>query len=197
MTYVLEDPAPGTACAEDSTVNCYVVIDTGSMADPGSIGRYAAGTATPRAEAEAGRAPNLRLSPGDQTISVFWTAPQDVGTPALDGYAVQWRRTGTSDWPDRLTLIDDDDSTDYELGGIEVDEQGVPVEGPNEDGIENGVEYEVRSPPSTSSPSLQPKTFACSPSSPPRTCPRPSRDRTPCWSARTRTSASRPPTATS
>ena len=58
-----------------------MVIDSGSMDEPGSIGDYATGTATPEADRLPDFPRNLQLRPDDQTIAAVWEAPQDVGNP--------------------------------------------------------------------------------------------------------------------
>ena len=64
---------------------------------PGSY--TAAASATP---VEPDRPPgvprNLSLSAGNGQIRVSWDAPTDLGKPPLDGYRIQYRRSGTSTW---------------------------------------------------------------------------------------------------
>ena len=126
VTYVLAAPASGTACPTDTdpTADCYVVI-----ADE-SIGNFAGPlTATPGAERPPGVPQNLRVAPGDGSITALWDAPQDTGNPVLDGYVFQWRPVTTpeSDWQSFVTRSTEGD---YELDA--------------EDGIVNDQEYEVR-----------------------------------------------------
>ena len=147
VTYVLAAADAGSLplCPTIPTVACHVVIEAASMDEPGSIGDYATGKATPVAEQPPGVPRNLRLGPGDQSIGVAWDAPESLGNPPLDGYVIQWRTAGfcsdpahtTQDacttagaawtpaaatWSYAVTL--GVDGTDYELGGFEIDEQG-------------------------------------------------------------------------
>ena len=80
-------------------------------------------TATP---SEPGHPPsvprNLRLTPGDGKIEVEWEEPEDLGDPAIDGYSVGFRKVGANGW-----------------GHAGHDGTSASLEG-----LENGVEYEVR-----------------------------------------------------
>ncbi len=125
VTYVLAAPASGTECPTDGTAltaDCYVVIASASIGDfAGPL------TATPGAERPPGVPQNLLLAPGDQSVAAQWDPPQDPGSPALEGYVVQWRATGATDWQSAFTLSTEGD---YELEA--------------EDGIANDQEYEVQ-----------------------------------------------------
>ena len=65
---------------------------------------------------------NLRVSPGDRSISATWDAPQDPGDPAMEGYIFQWRISGPGNWDgdviinaasQRVTLLTN--GVDYEV----------------------------------------------------------------------------------
>ena len=132
VTYVLAAEDAGTLmeCQAKPTGSCYVLIREASMDDPGSIGPYTdVAKATTGAEQLPGAPQNLRLIPGDQSITVQWDAPQNLGNPELDGYVVRWAQAGTTDWKYLAAASVDPNLiiTDMVL-----------------DGLTNGTEYEVQ-----------------------------------------------------
>ena len=70
---------------------------------------------------------NLSLTARDGTIDAEWQAPQDPGSPEMDGYVFQWRETGTTTWEYTVKLAGPDDPATTTL-----------------DMLTNGGEYEVR-----------------------------------------------------
>ena len=68
-------------------------------------GTYATIEGTPTATQRAPGTPTgLTLTPGNERVTVSWTAPRDLGNPPLTGYSVQYREvttpeSGWSDWP--------------------------------------------------------------------------------------------------
>ena len=121
MTYVLAAADAGTlpACPAEPTADCYVVVASREHR------RLRHRNGHPRRGAELPGVPrNLQLRPGDQTIAALWDAPENLGNPALVGYVIQWRTTGSTEWQSYGTVTNDGD---YEL-----------------DELSNDVEYQVR-----------------------------------------------------
>ena len=115
VTYVLSAPVSGLPCPTDSeaAADCYVVIDTDH------IGPYTETvTATPDAEHLPGAPRNLRLFPSDGRLAVLWDPPELLGNPELDGYVVQHRQAGETEWTGFIT-----DATDTELDELVNDQE--------------------------------------------------------------------------
>jgi hypothetical protein len=93
-------------------------IRADNAAGPGAWSTLAA--ATPRTTAAAPI--DLTATPGDGTVALSWTAPDNDGGSAVAGYEVEYRVAGAGDWSDPVDATDTttalsalDDGTAYDF----------------------------------------------------------------------------------
>ena len=118
---IIDNESAKTATPVPPTATSTPVPPTATAAASNSQPKQS--TATP---SEPGRPPsaprNLLLTPGDKRIEVSWDEPEELGKPAIDTYYVGFRKAGTTSW-------------------VYVGRTNTSV---TLEGLENGVEYEVR-----------------------------------------------------